>query len=59
MRFHPIFEGVDWKKVMKKNESVIKLEKEKLNTSCVNYKIDMDYTAETYPKNKGADWEFP
>ena len=25
MQFHPIFEGVDWKKVMEKRESVVKM----------------------------------
>lgn len=57
MKGHPLFEKVNWGKVQRKQLPGMKIVKgEKITKSEVNYKIDTDYTAENYPKNKIAGW---
>ena len=53
---HPLFEEVNWKKVERKESSVIHFKYEKEAKSEINYKIDVDYSAENYPKNKIIGW---
>ena len=57
MKNHPLFEKVNWGKVQRKQLPGVKIIKgAKSQKSEVHYKIDTDYTAENYPKNKIAGW---
>lgn len=58
MSSHPLFEGVNWKNVQKRNEPILKLAPKVSDYVEIKDIGDRDYTEENYPNKKIADWKF-